>query len=103
MLVLKGSVANIWDKPASLNPDGSERAPSQKRVQLMSTDVNGKMELEEIRLHDLSDWNGLDGKHIEIEVKVYNIAGENGGGASVGLYAPKGAKPIEVPKLTAKK
>ncbi len=94
MLTLKGQVANIFNKPASLNPDGTERAPAQSRVQIMETDEIGKMSLTEMRLHSIDDWKGLDGKQIEIEVRIYNIAGENGGGATVGLYAPKSAKPV---------
>lgn len=89
-LQLVGTVANFFKKAETKDLATGEVRPEQHRVQIMSADETGKMELVDLRVHDVKNWEGLSGKEVVVPVKMYNVDG------SAGLYTAKDVKPVQV-------
>ena len=74
MLQITGKVINVFTQDGGKNKDGEEFAERHK-VQLMGEVAlpNGdvKMDLMDLTIQDVSDWDGLQGEEISIDVGAF--------------------------------
>lgn len=91
MLQLSGRVVNIFTQEGGQGKDGTEYAERHK-VQLMgeralpSGDV--QMDLMDLTIHDLADWNEMQGKTVSIDIGAFAPAKGN-----IIYFVSKGSKP----------
>ena len=91
MLQLSGKVINVFTQEGGKGKDGIEYAERHK-VQLMGERAlpNGdiQMDLMDLTINDLSDWNEMQGKDISIDIGA--IAPSKG---NIIYFVSKGSKP----------
>jgi hypothetical protein len=91
MLQISGKVINVFTKEAGKNKDGSDYDERHK-VQLMGERAlpNGdiQMDLMDLTIQDLSDWNDMQGKDISIDIGAFAPAKGN-----IIYFVSKGSKP----------
>ena len=91
MLQITGKIINVFTNEAGKSKDGTEFAERHK-VQLMGERVlsNGdkQMDLMDLTIQDVSDWDGLQGEEISIDVGAF--APSKG---SIIYFVSKGSKP----------
>jgi len=91
MLQISGKVINVFTNEAGKNKEGEDFAERHK-VQLMGERSlpNGdvQMDLMSLTIHDLSDWNDMQGKEISIDVGAFAPAKGN-----IIYFVSKGSKP----------
>ncbi len=80
MLQISGKIINVFTNQAGISKDGTEFAERHK-VQLMGERVlpNGdkQMDLMDLTIQDVSDWDGLQGEEISIDVGAFAPAKGN--------------------------
>ena len=91
MLQLSGKVVNVFTQEGGKNKDGEDFAERHK-VQLMGERAlpNGdiQMDLMDLTIEDLTDWNDLQGKDIAIDIGAFAPAK-----GSIVYFVRKGSKP----------
>lgn len=91
MLQLSGKVVNVFTQEGGKNKDGEDFAERHK-VQLMGERAlpNGdiQMDLMDLTIQNLSDWNDLQGKDVSIDIGVFAPAKGN-----IIYFVSKGSKP----------
>lgn len=91
MLQITGKVINVFTLDAGKDKDGKEYAERHK-VQLMGQVAlpNGdvKMDLMDLTVQDLSDWNDKQGKTVSIDIGAFAPAKGN-----IVYFVSKGSKP----------
>lgn len=91
MLQITGKIINVFTNQAGTSKDGTEFAERHK-VQLMGERVlaNGdkQMDLMDLTIQDVSDWDGLQGEEIAIEVGAFAPSKGN-----IIYFVSKGALP----------
>lgn len=91
MLQISGKVINVFTKEGGKNKDGSDYDERHK-VQLMGERAlpNGdvQMDLMDLTINDLSDWNDMQGKDISIDIGAFAPAKGN-----IIYFVSKGSKP----------
>lgn len=91
MLQITGKVINVFTTEAGKDKEGKEYAERHK-VQLMGQLAlpNGdvKMDLMDLTIDDLSDWNDKQGKTISIDIGAFAPAKGN-----IIYFVSKGSKP----------
>lgn len=91
MLQISGKVINVFTKEGGKNKDGTDYEERHK-VQLMGERAlpNGdkQMDLMDLTIEDLSDWNDLQGKEIAIDIGAFSPAKGN-----IIYFVSKGSKP----------
>lgn len=97
MLQITGQVINVFTKEGGTNKDGAEYEERHK-VQLMGERAlpNGdvQMDLMDLTIQDLSDWNDTQGKTISIDIGAFAPSKGN-----IIYFVSKGSKP-QVKSLT---
>lgn len=91
MLQIMGKVINVFTKDGGTNKDGSAYEEKHK-VQLMGERLlpNGdkQMDLMDLTIHDLDDWEGMQGKDVSIDVGAFAPSKGN-----IIYFVSKGSKP----------
>lgn len=91
MLQLTGKVINVFTQQGGKGKDGTEYEARHK-VQLMGEVAlpNGdvKMDLMDLTVQDLSDWNDLQGEDISIDIGAFAPSKGN-----IIYFVSKGSKP----------
>ena len=91
MLQLSGKVVNVFTQEGGKNKDGEDFAERHK-VQLMGERAlpNGdiQMDLMDLTIQNLSDWNDLQGKDVSIDIGAFAPAKGN-----IIYFVSKGSKP----------
>jgi hypothetical protein len=91
MLQLTGKVINVFTQEGGTGKDGTEYSERYK-VQLMGERAlpNGdiQMDLMDLTINDLSDWNELEGKDISIDIGAFAPSKGN-----IIYFVSKGSKP----------
>ena len=91
MLQITGKVINVFTQDGGTNKEGEEFAERHK-VQLMGERVlaNGdkQMDLMDLTIQDVSDWDGLQGEEISIDVGAFAPSKGN-----IIYFVSKGSKP----------
>lgn len=91
MLQITGKVINVFTQDGGKNKDGEEFAERHK-VQLMGERAlpNGdkQMDLMDLTIQDLSDWNDKQGKTISIDIGAFAPSKGN-----IIYFVSKGSKP----------
>ena len=91
MLQLSGKVVNVFTKEGGTDKDGKQFEERHK-VQLMGERAlpNGdvQMDLTDLTIDDLSDWNDLQGKSISIQIGAFAPSKGN-----IIYFVSKGSKP----------
>lgn len=91
MLLLNGSVVNVFDTPASTDKKTGEVRPASTRVQIHAENTleNGqkRMELVTLKVEDGEPYRKLIGKAVRVPVGAF------ASGGSVLFYALKGNQP----------
>ena len=91
MLQISGKVINVFTKEGGKNKDGTDYEERHK-VQLMGERAlpNGdkQMDLMDLTIEDLSDWNDLQGKDVSIDIGAFAPAKGN-----IIYFVSKGSKP----------
>lgn len=91
MLQLSGKVINVFTQEGGQSKDGTEFAERHK-VQLMGERAlpNGdiKMDLMDLTINDLGDWNEMQGKEISIDIGAFAPSKGN-----IIYFVSKGSKP----------
>ena len=91
MLQITGKVINVFTLDAGKDKDGKEYTERHK-VQLMGQVAlpNGdvKMDLMDLTVQDLSDWNDKQGKTVSIDIGAFAPAKGN-----IVYFVSKGSKP----------
>lgn len=91
MLKLSGKVVNVFTQEGGTSKDGKEYDERHK-VQLMGHVAlpNGdiKMDLLDLTIQDLSDWNDMQGKEVSIDIGAFAPAKGN-----IIYFVSKGSKP----------
>lgn len=91
MLQLSGKVVNVFTQEGGKNKDGEDFAERHK-VQLMGECAlpNGdiQMDLMDLTIQNLSDWNDLQGKDVSIDIGAFAPAKGN-----IIYFVSKGSKP----------
>lgn len=91
MLQITGKVINVFTVEAGKGKDGTEYAERHK-VQLMGEVAlpNGdvKMDLMDLTIQDLGDWNEMQGKDISIDIGAFAPSKGN-----IIYFVSKGSKP----------
>lgn len=94
MLKLNGKVVNVFTKEGGTNKDGDDYEERHK-VQLMGERAlpNGdvQMDLMDLTVNDLSDWNDMQGKEVSIDIGAFAPAK-----GSIIYFVSKGSKPQPV-------
>lgn len=94
MLKLNGKVVNVFTKEGGTNKDGEDYEERHK-VQLMGERAlpNGdvQMDLMDLTVNDLSDWNDMQGKDVSIDIGAFAPAK-----GSIIYFVSKGSKPQPV-------
>jgi Tol biopolymer transport system component len=94
MLKLNGKVVNVFTKEGGTNKDGEDYEERHK-VQLMGERAlpNGdvQMDLMDLTVNDLSDWNDMQGKEVSIDIGAFAPAK-----GSIIYFVSKGSKPQPV-------
>ena len=92
MLTICGKIINIFTQPRG-EKDGKENG-GQSKIQIIGDidlpDGDKKVEMFNLTAHDITLFQALVGKQVNIPVGVFNA------GKSIMFYIPKGAKPREV-------
>ena len=80
MLQITGRIINVFTKEGGTDKDG-KAFDERHKVQLMGERVlaNGdkQMDLMDLTIHDVSDWDGLQGEEISIDVGAFAPAKGN--------------------------
>jgi len=91
MLQITGKIINVFTNEAGKSKDGTEFAERHK-VQLMGERVlsNGdkQMDLMDLTIQDVADWDGLQGEEISIDVGAFAPSKGN-----IIYFVSKGSKP----------
>ena len=91
MLQITGKIINVFTNEAGKSKDGTEFAARHK-VQLMGERVlaNGdkQMDLMDLTINDLGDWNEMQGKDISIDIGAFAPSKGN-----IIYFVSKGSKP----------
>ena len=91
MLKLNGKVVNVFTKEGGTNKDG-ENYEERHKVQLMGERAlpNGdvQMDLMDLTVSDLSDWNDMQGKEVSVDIGAFAPAK-----GSIIYFVSKGSKP----------
>lgn len=91
MLQISGKVVNVFTKEGGIDKDGKE-FDERHKVQLMGERAlpNGdkQMDLMDLTIQDLSDWNDLQGKDVSIDIGAFAPAKGN-----IIYFVSKGSKP----------
>lgn len=91
MLQITGKVINVFTTEAGIGKDGTEYAERHK-VQLMGERAlpNGdrQMDLMDLTIDDLADWNDKQGKTVSIDIGAFAPSKGN-----IIYFVSKGAKP----------
>lgn len=91
MLQISGKVINVFTKEGGKNKDGSDYEERHK-VQLMGERAlpNGDMQMDlmDLTISDLRDWNDFQGKDISIDIGAFAPAKGN-----IIYFVSKGSKP----------
>ena len=91
MLQITGKVVNVFTKEGGTNKDGSAYDEKHK-VQLMGERSlpNGdvQMDLMDLTIDDLTDWNEMQGKEVSIDVGAFAPAKGN-----IIYFVSKGSRP----------
>lgn len=91
MLQISGKVINVFTQEGGMSKDGKEYDERHK-VQLMGQVAlpNGdiKMDLMDLTIQDLSDWNDMQGKDVSIDIGAFAPAKGN-----IIYFVSKGSKP----------
>ncbi len=91
MLQITGQVINVFTQEGGKNKDGTEYEERHK-VQLMGRMAlpNGdvKMDLMDLTIQDLADWNDKQGKTVSIDIGAFAPAKGN-----IIYFVSKGSKP----------
>ena len=91
MLQLSGKVINVFTQEGGQGKDGTDYAERHK-VQLMGERVlaNGdkQMDLMDLTIQDVSDWDGLQGEEVSIDVGAFAPSKGN-----IIYFVSKGSKP----------
>lgn len=95
MLQISGRVVNVFTKEGGKNKDGSDYDERHK-VQLMGERAlpNGdkQMDLMDLTIQDLADWENLQGKEVSIDIGAFAPAKGN-----IIYFVSKGSKPQLIP------
>ena len=91
MLQITGKIINVFTNEAGKSKDGTEFAERHK-VQIMGERVlsNGdkQMDLMDLTIQDVADWDGLQGEEISIDVGAFAPSKGN-----IIYFVSKGSKP----------
>ena len=91
MLQISGRVVNVFTKEGGKNKDGSDY-DERLKVQLMGERAlpNGdkQMDLMDLTIQDLADWENLQGKEVSIDIGAFAPAKGN-----IIYFVSKGSKP----------
>jgi hypothetical protein len=91
MLQLSGKVINVFTQQGGTGKDGTEYAERHK-VQLMGERAlpNGdiQMDLMDLTIQDLSEWSGMEGKDISIDIGAFAPSKGN-----IIYFVSKGSQP----------
>ena len=91
MLQLSGKVVNVFTQEGGQSKDGTDYAERHK-VQLMGERAlpNGdiQMDLMDLTINDLEDWNDKQGKTVSIDIGAFSPSKRN-----IIYFVSKGSKP----------
>lgn len=91
MLQITGKVINVFTKDGGTNKDGEE-FDERHKVQLLGERAlpNGdkQLDLMDLTIQDLSDWNGTEGKEVSIDIGAFAPSKGN-----IIYFVSKGSKP----------